>query len=162
MASGAAVDNNGLDPYVLFCKTGIRFATPRLLNARLDFPRPRPEILVSATVALTGFTEDNGATRVVPGSNHWEPERKPEPHEIVSAVMPCGSALLYSGNVLHGGGANRTSDIRIGCYVGYLLSWLRPIENHAISNGVEVLAAAPSEVQRLLDYVSADGFDALA
>lgn len=28
--------------------------------------------------------------------------------------MSGGSALVYTGNVLHGGGANRTDEIRIG------------------------------------------------
>jgi ectoine hydroxylase-related dioxygenase (phytanoyl-CoA dioxygenase family) len=34
-------------------------------------PRPRPEILFSANVALTDFRLDNGATVVVPGSHRW-------------------------------------------------------------------------------------------
>ncbi|MCZ6463979.1 MAG: phytanoyl-CoA dioxygenase family protein, partial [Proteobacteria bacterium] len=116
------------------------------------FPEPRPEILVSVNAALTDFTEENGATRVVPGSHLWPRDRKPAEEEVVSAVMPRRSALLYSGNVLHGGGANRTDEIRIGLYAGFLLSWLRPIENHLVTNGIETLKTAAPRVQRLLDY----------
>ena len=125
------------------------------------FPRPRPEILVSANLALTDFTERNGATVVVPGSHLWEPERRATKDERGKAVMRRGSALLYSGNVLHGGGANETDEIRIGCYVGYLLSWLRPIENHLITNGPEAVAAAPERARRLLDH-SPTGWEVLA
>ena len=125
------------------------------------FPQPRPEILVSATVALTDFSLDNGATVVVPGSHLWEVGREPEPDEKARAVMPRGSALLYSGNVLHGGGANRTDEIRIGCYVGYLLSWLRPIEDHLVTNGVDALRAALPRARRLFGF-NESGFEAIA
>ncbi len=127
----------------------------------LHFPEPRPEILVSANFALTDFTADNGATRVVPGSHRWSRERKPQDDEVGQATMPLGSALLYSGNVLHGGGSNQTDEVRIGLYVGYLLSWLRPIENHVVTNGLEALRAAPPEAQRLLDFTES-GWEAFA
>ena len=74
--------------------------------------------------------------------------------------MPRGSALLYTGNVLHGGGENRTGELRIGMYVGYLLSWLRPLENHLITNSPEVLRAAPAPVQRLLGFTES-GFQVI-
>ncbi len=116
------------------------------------FPRPRPEILISANVALTDFTLENGATVVAPGSHRWEPERKAQPDECLQAAMPRGSALVYSGNVLHGGGANHTDEIRIGLYAGWILSWLRPLENHIVTNGETALRAAPPEVRELLDF----------
>jgi ectoine hydroxylase-related dioxygenase (phytanoyl-CoA dioxygenase family) len=139
--------------------------TPQMLHRDADswlqLPAPRPEILASANVALTPFTEDNGATVVVPGSHRWPRERKAEPEDCVLACMPRGAALLYSGEVLHGGGRNETDALRIGLYVGYLASWLRPIENHLITNGPEVVRAASEPVRRLLDW-TADGWTPLA
>ncbi len=117
------------------------------------FPNQRPEILVSANFALTDFSQENGATVVVPGSHRWPADRAvSDADPRAAAVMRRGSALLYSGNVLHGGGANQTDEVRIGLYVGYLLSWLRPIENHLITNGSKAVRAAPAMAQRLLDY----------
>ena len=55
------------------------------------------EILISANCALTDFTAANGATRVVPGSHLWDESRTPTDEEVCLAVMPKGSALLYSG-----------------------------------------------------------------
>jgi ectoine hydroxylase-related dioxygenase (phytanoyl-CoA dioxygenase family) len=139
--------------------------TPQMLHRDADswlqLPAPRPEILASANVALTPFTEHNGATVVVPGSHRWPRERKAEPEDCVLACMPRGAALLYGGEVLHGGGRNETDALRIGLYVGYLASWLRPIENHLITNGPEVVRAAPEPVRRLLDW-TADGWTPLA
>ncbi len=117
------------------------------------FPDPRPEILVSVNLALTDFREENGATVVVPGSHAWPRSRRPtEDDAIAFAVMPRGSALLYSGDVWHGGGANRTDELRIGLYWGYLLSWLRPLEDHLVTNGRAALEAAPEKARRLLGY----------
>ncbi len=115
-------------------------------------PAPRPPVLFSANVALTDFTEENGATVVVPGSHRWPKERRSTEGEACRAVMAKGSVLLYDGDVVHRGGANRTPEVRIGCYVGYLVSWLRPLEDHLITAGIDVVRAAPPEVQRLLGY----------
>ena len=124
------------------------------------FPSPRPEVLVSVNVALTDFTADNGATVVIPGSHVWDADRKAKPEEATSAIMTRGSALLYSGNVLHGGGSNRTDEIRIGLYCGLLLSWLQPLENHLITNGIDAIRALPEEVRLLCGY-SEQGWDVI-
>ncbi len=119
------------------------------------------EILISANCALTDFTETNGATRVVPGSHLWDAGREPEVHEVCLAVMPRGSALIYSGNAIHSGGANQESAARVGLYLGYIVSWLRPIENQLVTNEPAHIHALPEEAQRLLD-VSPGGFTVYA
>lgn len=70
-----------------------------------------PEVTLNFLIALTDFTEENGATRVIPGSNHWSDfEDRGTPEQTVPALMNAGDALLFSGKTAHGGGANRTSD----------------------------------------------------
>lgn len=54
--------------------------------------------------ALDDFTTSNGATLIAPGSHRWPAERRPRPQELVSAVMPAGSALVYSGRLWHAAG----------------------------------------------------------
>jgi hypothetical protein len=119
------------------------------------------EILISANCALTPFTASNGATRVVPGSHRWPPERKPRDHEVCLAEMPAGSALIYAGNVIHAGGANFESDVRVGLYLGYIPSWLRPIENQLVTNTPAHVLALPERARRLLD-VTDGGFTVYA
>ena len=76
--------------------------------------------------ALTDFTRENGATRVVPGSHKWAPDRQTRPEEITCAAMPAGSALIYLGSAIHGGGANTTTkESRRGMFLGYVVGWLR-------------------------------------
>ncbi len=112
------------------------------------------DILFSANIALTNFNQDNGATVVVPGSHRWEAAREPEPSETTFAEMPAGSALLYGGRIVHSGGANKTTEPRIGLYVGYIPCWLRPIENFAVSSGAQRLAALDPAIADLFCYRS--------
>lgn len=109
------------------------------------------EILVSANCALTDFTATNGATRVVSGSHRWARDRQPKEDEVCLAVMPKGSALIYTGNAIHSGGANQEDILRIGLYLGYIASWLRPLENQLMTNDPNDLAGLPEAAQRLLD-----------
>ena len=67
----------------------------------------RVEPLFSTIWAITPFTQENGATQVVPGSHLWDKDRLPEPHEIAYAEMAPGSVLCYTGTVLHGGALTR-------------------------------------------------------
>lgn len=102
--------------------------------------------------ALTDFTEENGATHVVPGSTGWPDQRRPEPAEVTQAVMSRGSVLLYTGSVFHGGGANGSSSDRIGANLTYTLAWLRQEENQYLSCPPEVARSLPKRLQDLLGY----------
>jgi len=102
--------------------------------------------------AMTDFTADNGATRVVPGSPTWPEGRRAEPHEIVQAEMKAGSVLLYSGSVIHGGGENRADHDRIGINITYCLGWLRQEENQYLSCPPEVARTLDRKLQALLGY----------
>ena len=110
------------------------------------------DILFSANIALTDFCQNNGATVVVPGSHRWDVSREPLPSELTYAEMPAGSALLYGGRIVHSGGANNTTEPRIGLYVGYIPCWLRPIENFAISVGADRLETLAADTADLLCY----------
>jgi hypothetical protein len=102
--------------------------------------------------AVTDFHEANGATQVVPGSNHWAGERVAEPHEIGYAEMSAGSVLIYSGSVIHAGGANRSGADRMGLNITYCLGWLRQEENQYLSCPPEIAKDFSPELRALLGY----------
>ena len=103
--------------------------------------------------ALSDFTEQNGATRVIVGSHGWDDEREPTPAETVPAEMPRGSVLITIGPTYHGGGANHTDDEwRIGMYTGYNLGWLKQEEAQFLTNPPEVARHYPERLQRLIGY----------
>ncbi len=102
--------------------------------------------------ALTDFNRENGATRVIPGSNHWDTSRRAEPEQICQAEMSKGSVLIYSGSVIHSGGENRSSQSRLGLNITYCLGWLRQEENQYLSCPPDVARAFSQDLQELLGY----------
>lgn len=114
------------------------------------FP-PELNVEVSTIWALTDFAESNGCTRVVPDSHRTEgmpyTDADAEP-----ASMPRGSVVVYLGSTVHGGGANRSDETRIGVNVDYALGWLRQEENQYLSVPRAIAAELPERVQRLMGY----------
>ena len=102
--------------------------------------------------AITDFTEENGATNVIPGSNTWDPERHPSRDEVEYAEMKAGSVLVYSGSVVHSGGANQSTADRIGLNITYALGWLRQEENQYLSCPPEIAKDFDPELQAMLGY----------
>jgi ectoine hydroxylase-related dioxygenase (phytanoyl-CoA dioxygenase family) len=117
------------------------------------FPFPAGYDVQCNTIwALTDFTEENGATRVVVGSNAIEDRRSFGPDDTEPAEMPRGSVLVYSGSVYHGGGANRSAATRIGLNITYAVAWLRQEENQYLSVPREVAETLPVDLLRLMGY----------
>jgi ectoine hydroxylase-related dioxygenase (phytanoyl-CoA dioxygenase family) len=106
-------------------------------------------------VAVSPFTAENGGTMVVPGSHKWDDRRKPEPEEAISTEMSAGSALLWIGATLHGGGTNRTRDqFRTGLTMSLDNATLRLEENHYLSLPSDLVRSYPERLQRLLGWAS--------
>ena len=98
------------------------------------FPFPQGyEVQCNTIWALSDFTEQNGATRVVVGSNRREDKLTFSQDDTEPAEMVRGSVLFYSGSVYHGGGANGSAATRIGINITYNVAWLRQEENQYLS-----------------------------
>jgi ectoine hydroxylase-related dioxygenase (phytanoyl-CoA dioxygenase family) len=117
------------------------------------FPFPAGYQVQCNTIwAMTDFTEENGATRVVVGSNAREDRLSYGPEDTEPAEMARGSVLFYSGSVYHGGGANRSAATRVGLNITYNVAWLRQEENQYLSVPREVAATLPVDLLRLMGY----------
>jgi ectoine hydroxylase-related dioxygenase (phytanoyl-CoA dioxygenase family) len=115
--------------------------------------RPHDHLVLNTMWALDDFTAENGATRLVPGSHKWVdiPRRNLEA-DTIKAVMPAGSVMFYVGSLVHGGGANHTDKPRLGVILEFVVSWLRPQENHVIAVPHDIAAQLPERLQELLGY----------
>ncbi|MGB6247310.1 phytanoyl-CoA dioxygenase family protein [Gordonia sp. (in: high G+C Gram-positive bacteria)] len=115
-----------------------------------------PEITLNFLIALTDFTEDNGATRVIPGSHLWSDfEDRGTPEQTIPATMKAGDALFISGKTVHGGGANLTSDeYRRGVSFAFNPGYLVGEEAYPFLVSREVAATLPERVQRILGFRS--------
>jgi ectoine hydroxylase-related dioxygenase (phytanoyl-CoA dioxygenase family) len=113
--------------------------------------RPRPAISVSAIWAIDEFTDENGATEVIPGSHRWGDEVPDTDHPVVKVVMPAGSVVVFPGTLWHRGGANRSDRPRLAITPQYCEPWARQQEQQILSVGAR--AAQYSErIQSMLGY----------
>jgi ectoine hydroxylase-related dioxygenase (phytanoyl-CoA dioxygenase family) len=114
-------------------------------------------LVANAMVALTDFTDDNGATLVVPGSHIWPKGRLPQEDDIAKAVMPAGSVAIFTGDTIHAGGTSTSERLRRGLSISYCAGWLRPVENHQLNLTRDDVRAMPERARELLGYDVYDG-----
>jgi len=117
-------------------------------------PRPRPPQGISTMWALDDFTDENGATEIIPGSHRFGPGEVPahDDARTFKAVMPAGSVLIWQGTLFHRGGANRTDATRLGITLQYCQPWLRQIENMVLAVSPERAARYSKRVRAMLGY----------
>lgn len=113
---------------------------------------PDVEYQVSAMWALSDFTVENGATQLVLKSHRKNRDRPYTDDDVIQAVMPKGSLLLYQGSTIHGGGANVSDSPRLGLISTYNLGWLRQEENMYLTIPREVVNSYPDHIRRLIGY----------
>ena len=109
---------------------------------------------MAAIWSIDAFTEDNGATVVIPGSHRW-PARMPDDQDrkqLRPIVMPAGSLLFFGGTLWHGGGANRSTAPRLCVAAQYCAPWCRQQENFSLSVSRERAGRSSEHLQRMLGY----------
>jgi ectoine hydroxylase-related dioxygenase (phytanoyl-CoA dioxygenase family) len=123
-------------------------------DAFYPIARPRRAFSYATILAVDDFTAENGATVYVPGSHRWD-DRRPNEAEIENAVpivMKAGSAVLFSGTLWHGGGANKTDKSRLAVTCQYCEPWARTQENMILAVPREVAARQSDNIKRMLGY----------
>ena len=103
-------------------------------------------------LAITDFTEENGATRIAPGSTKLPDDAMLTDEAFVSAKMTPGSMLVFTGSVFHGAGANQSQAARVGLNIDYTLGWLRQEDNQYLSCPPEIAKDLDPKLQELLGY----------
>jgi ectoine hydroxylase-related dioxygenase (phytanoyl-CoA dioxygenase family) len=117
------------------------------------FPFPSGyEVQCNTIWAMTDFTEENGATRVIPGSHRMADKLQFQHADTVPAEMPAGSVVFYTGSLYHGAGANRSNATRYGLNLTYALGWLRQEENQYLSVPLDVARTLPEPLLALIGY----------
>jgi ectoine hydroxylase-related dioxygenase (phytanoyl-CoA dioxygenase family) len=122
-------------------------------DALIKLPRPHPAVVCNSMWALTDFTEENGATRIVPGSHRYaeKPEYGSHPQSI-PAEMPKGSILVWNGSLWHGGGANRSGERRVGIAMNYCAGFIRQQENQQLGIPLSLVKTFEPRLQELAGF----------
>lgn len=116
-------------------------------------PRPRKTLGVSTIWAIEDFTEDNGATEVIPGSHRWGMEHPSDrAHDVRKAIMPAGSVIVFDAGTWHRGGANVSKGTRLAISPQYCQPWLRPQESQLLIVPPERARACSPRVRSMLGY----------
>jgi ectoine hydroxylase-related dioxygenase (phytanoyl-CoA dioxygenase family) len=103
--------------------------------------------------AITDFTEENGATRLIPGSHlrDHSPTYGQE-YESIPAEMAKGSVLVWHGSLWHGGGANHSDRRRVGVAMNYCAGYIRQQENQQLGVPADVVRGFSPRLQQLVGY----------
>ena len=119
----------------------------------IPLPKPHPAVVCNTMWALTDFTAANGATRIMPGTHlaAESPEFGRE-YDAVPAEMAKGSVLVWHGSLWHGGGANTSTERRVGVAMNYCAGYIRQQENQQLGIPRQVAATFAPRLRELVGY----------
>ncbi|MFM7142098.1 MAG: phytanoyl-CoA dioxygenase family protein [Alphaproteobacteria bacterium] len=119
----------------------------------MPLPKPHVATVCNSMWALTDFTEENGATRIVPGSHRADDSPVYGRHyDSIPAEMRRGSVLVWHGSLWHGGGANRTDRRRVGIAMNYCAGWVRQQENQQLGIPREIARGFSPRLRELVGW----------
>lgn len=130
----------GRDPLPGFGKQGLHADWHRVAHLTGEFD------VVNSIWMLDDFTNDNGATRLVPGTHKYHDLTKKQsvpdynhPQQIL-ATAPAGSVLIFNGHTLHSGTLNQSQKGRRGINAFYVATEYRTY--------LPAFETAPAEFER--------------
>ncbi|OWY60688.1 hypothetical protein B7486_67850 [cyanobacterium TDX16] len=119
----------------------------------IPLAKPHAPTVCNTMWALTDFTEENGATRLVPRSHLLDHSpRYGGDYDTVPAEMSRGSVLVWHGSLWHGGGANRSSARRVGIAMNYCAGFIRQQENQQLGIPLEVARTFSPRLRELCGF----------
>ncbi len=135
-------------------------------DALYGIERPHPHLVCNTMWALSDFTHENGATRLVPRSHKFkfypdqhldnhrglsiDPTGADQNYACVQAVMPAGSVCFVVGTCYHAGGANTSDQRRWALTINYCAGSQRQQENLMLAHTRQRLASFSTELQNLV------------
>ena len=124
----------------------------------------QPLVLVSAWIAITEATEENGCLLVVPGTHtqtfdhdhdpdryefmHSVPEDAINPDSVRATVLRPGEFVLFNENTVHASGPNRTSRLRVGLTPRISVPFVR-VTGNPRGAGRDRVRHAPDELREV-------------
>ncbi|KAL4928868.1 phytanoyl-CoA dioxygenase family protein [Aspergillus undulatus] len=120
--------------------------------------KPGRDAAVGIFVGATKRTEQNGATRIIPGSRLWDTSRRPDENLTVYAELQPGDAFIMLASCFHAGSANRSDEDRVVYSTFYTKGYLRQEENQYLTLGKEQLSHYSPDVLQRLGFAASEPF----
>ena len=120
-----------------------------------------PAVKCAVVWALSEFSTENGATRVVPGSHlsGLQPDPKRDyDNEAVSICAPAGALIMWDARLWHGVGRNSSCGERLALLMGYSAPMIRAQINFTLGTLPEVTDNASPELLARLGFKVWGGF----
>ncbi len=120
-----------------------------------------PPVVVNAMWMISDYTEENGATRLVPGSHlsGLQPvQTVPHPCSTIPATGKAGTVILWDGRTWHAAGANNSNEPRYGVTSYYSGPQFRSLSNWTLGAKKDVLENASPELLTLLGFKPFGGY----
>lgn len=114
-----------------------------------------PPVMANVMWMITPFSEQTGATRVVPGSHlSGVAPDSTVPHKVpsVPAEGPPGTAVVFDGRLWHSAWSNESSESRYGITTACCGPQCRPIENYTRGMRPDVLERCPADILNRLGF----------
>lgn len=119
----------------------------------IPIDKPHVPLVCNSMWALTDFTEENGATRIIPGTHKADASPNYGQHyDSIPAEMPKGSILVWHGSLWHGGGANRSGARRVGIAMNYCAGFIRQQENQQLGLPLDLVRTFEPRLQELCGF----------
>ena len=118
----------------------------------IPLPKPHVPLVCNTMWALTDFTEENGATRIIPGTHLADNPDYFGTYETIPAEMAKGSVLIWHGSLWHGGGANRADERRVGIAMNYCAGWIRQQENQQLGLPLDTVQEFTPRLRELCGF----------
>jgi ectoine hydroxylase-related dioxygenase (phytanoyl-CoA dioxygenase family) len=119
----------------------------------IPVPKPHVPFVCNSMWALTDFTDENGATRIIPGSHKRDHSPAFGQHyDSQPATMKRGSVMIYDGAMWHGGGANGSGERRVGIAMNYCAGYIRQQENQQLGIPRDVARGFSPRLRELVGY----------
>lgn len=157
----------GKVPFHLGSSTGLilrKGAEPMVVHADQQYIplRTAGPLLVNFMICLTDFTEEMGATRVVPRSHLWDHYPvvsgnangafNPEPYETAPVLCKAGDLIVFESRCWHQSGHHTSDHTRYSVTTFWCQSWLKPMDDYVQSLHAEVYESLGSEELEVLGF----------
>ena len=162
-----------LGEHLIIGSYGSVVSMPKSNNQHVHYDHPRlfldadleslggnlPPYAIHLFIPLVEVNENNGRTRIWPGSHHLPSSKKDlliKEGESVESNLNVGDCLILDYRTLHAGIGNNSSQIRPLIYVIYQRAWFRDQVNYTHHESLliteEELSKVPSKYQHLFSW----------